>query len=245
MSDTDASIVARLLPVALLLLVACGPSQEEIDSGRSMDQAVRQLTSVCQDFVQGISGEGELSRVEMNDYYSGYVNRIQTIKQDLAGQTLVGAYRDRRATFDSVSTQTIKLIRLRKRYISDAVELSDIVEDFRENVSRAEESRFENTYDYLTKAYLKEREFNQEESDLDSLKSNFGEVAERLRGTIEKYNSSVGRGDLVTRDSIRYCTTVDSLPAFVGEARAMLEVVEFDYGEFEDIIEEAKKESGN
>lgn len=52
----------------------------------------------------------------------------------------------------------------------------------------------------------------------------------------------VGRGDLVTRDSIRHCTNIDSLPQFAGEARVMLEVVEFDYGPYDEVIEEAKGE---
>ena len=112
MPDSFVSLTARFLPVAMLLLAACGPSEEEIDSARNLDQATRQLTSVCEDFIQGISDEGQLSRIDMNDYYGGYVDRVQTIEQDLAGKTLVNQYRERRATFDSVSTQTTELIRL-------------------------------------------------------------------------------------------------------------------------------------
>lgn len=242
MPDSFVSLTARFLPVAMLLLAACGPSEEEIDSARNLDQATRQLTSVCENFIQGISDEGQLSRIDMNDYYSGYVDRSQTIEQELAGKTLVDEYRDRRATFDSVSTQTIELIRLRKQYISDLLDLTDVVEDFRENISRAEESRLGSGYEYLTEAYLKEREFNRGKDDLDSLKSNLKETAERLNSIVGNYNRSVGRGDLVTRDSIRHCTNIDSLPQFAGEARVMLEVVEFDYGPYDEVIEEAKEE---
>jgi len=113
MPDSIVSLTARFLPIVLLLLAACGPSQEEIDSARNLDQAARQLTSVCEDFIQGISDEGQLSRMEMGDYYGDYVDRIQSIKQDLAGKTLVTTYRNRRTTLDSVSTQATELIRLR------------------------------------------------------------------------------------------------------------------------------------
>lgn len=238
------SSVFRFLPIVLLLLTACGPSQEEIDSGRNLDQAVRQLNSVCKDFSQGISDEGQLSRIEMGDYYGKYVNRIQKINQDLAGKTLVGDYRNHRAVFDSVSTQASSSIRLRKRYISDLLDLSDLAEDFRENVSRAEESDY-NTRQYLAEAYLKERKFNRKEDDVDSLRSDFENESAVLDTLIEKYNSGVGRGDLVTRDSIRHCTAIDSLPDFARQARVMLKVVQFDYGTYDDIIERVKRNREN
>ena len=237
------SIVLSLL--ALLpasLLIACGPSEAELKSAQNLDQAVRQLNTVCDDFIQGISNEGQLTRVDMSDYYSGYVERIQTINQDLAGKTLVDDYRNFRARFDSVSRESNQLIQAREEYISKVVDMANALEEFSDKVSRAEESEY-NTFEYLSEAYVKEREFKKSEGELDSLKSRLRSRGEAVEELVSRYNQSIT--ERATQDSVRHCTEIDSLPDFVGETQVLMETFTFDYGRYDSVMEEVRQNAGN
>jgi hypothetical protein len=224
------------------LLIACGPSEAELKSARNLDQAVRQLNTVCEDFIQGISNEGQLTRVNMSDYYSGYPERIQTINQDLAGKTLVDDYRNFRARFDSVSRETNRLIQAHEEYISEVVDMLNALEEFSEKVSRAEESEY-NTFEYLSEAYVKEREFKRSEGELDSLKSRLRSRGEAVEELVGRYNQSIT--EKATQDSVRHCTEIDSLPDFVGETQVLMETFTFDYGRYNSAMEEVRQNVSN
>ena len=189
------------------LLIACGPSEAELKSAQNLDQAVRQLNTVCDDFIQGISNEGQLTRVDMSDYYSGYVERIQTINQDLAGKTLVDDYRNFRARFDSVSRESNRLIQAREEYISKVVDMANALEEFSDKVSRAEESEY-NTFEYLSEAYVKEREFKRVKESLTHSKADCGAEVKLWRNWSAAITKASLRRQLRTQSDTALRSTV-------------------------------------
>jgi enamine deaminase RidA (YjgF/YER057c/UK114 family) len=180
--------------VALLLAAGCGPSEEQVQSKKTLAKNARQVNAVFQNISDDIEQEGNMTRAQLPSFYDSHLEDLDEVRSGLASAEIVSPYRTGRSELDSVLTLTKNVLKERKDVMSALFDANSSMSDYVRKTKLARKADYSsNRADWYDDAENAKEEYGQAVEDMRAEREQLRLATQAVERAVADFNAFASR----------------------------------------------------